>query len=80
MRHPIECFDSDLLKTMAASLEAALQTLRLTGREPRAEMRMVMARRIIEGACFGTSTRLGLAETALDGPWDLERSDVKENT
>jgi hypothetical protein len=81
MLHPIEIFDNELLKTMATSLEAALQTLRLTGREPQADMRIVLARRIIEGASFGTLTPLSLAETALEGPWDLQEiSDSERRT
>jgi hypothetical protein len=70
MRHPVECFDSEILSTMAASLEAAIQTLRLAGREPGPRRQLAMARRIILGASLGAGTRLSLTEAALDGAWD----------
>ena len=69
MRHPIEIFDTRALGRMAAALDAAVRTVRLTGTEPDDTIRWEMARRILSAASDGASTPLALAEAALDGRW-----------
>ena len=67
MRHPIEIFDTPALGRMAAALEAAVRTVRLTGTEPDDTIRWEMAGRILAAAGDGVSTPLALAEAALHG-------------
>ena len=69
MRHPVEFFDTPALGKMATALDAAVNTLRLTGREPDDMIRWEMARRILSAASEGASTPLALTEAAFDGCW-----------
>jgi molybdenum cofactor biosynthesis enzyme MoaA len=69
VRHPVEIFDTDILRLMSSAVDAAVQTVRLTGEEPGGPVRVAMARRVIEAASSGDQTRLSLTEAALDGPW-----------
>jgi hypothetical protein len=54
---------------MAAALDAAVRTVRLSGTEPDDTIRWEMARRILSAAGDGASTPLALAEAALHGRW-----------
>ena len=69
VRHPVEFFDTDILRLMASAVDAAVQTIRLTGEEPDGTVRISIARRVIEAASLGDRTRMALTEAALDGPW-----------
>jgi hypothetical protein len=69
MRHPVEMFDTELLRLMTEALEASTATLRLGGGEPSSELRIRMARRVAAEAAQGTHTRLSLAEAALSEAW-----------
>ena len=63
MRH--EYFDTERIGLMAGALEAAVQTLRLTGVEADDALRWAMARRILAAASEGDHTSLLLAQAAL---------------
>ena len=67
--YPVEFFDTPALGKMATALDAAVNTLRLTGREPDGMIRWEMARRVLSAASEGASTPLALTEGALNGCW-----------
>lgn len=69
MRHPVECFDSPALGTMARALDAAVATVRLTGVEPDDTVRWEMAQRILAAARLGATSLQALTEAALAGRW-----------
>ncbi len=69
MRHPIEVFDTELLRLMTDCLQAAVATVRLSGGEPGTGTQVGMARRLIQEAARGSRSRLLLTEAALDGVW-----------
>jgi len=69
VRHPVEIFDSELLRLMSEALRAAIATVRLTGTDTSTGVQLAMARRIIAEAAGGGCSRLSLTEAALDGSW-----------
>ncbi len=58
VRHPIEIFETDLLRLMTQSFQAAIATVRLSGRDPRSAVQVALARRLIGEAGKGTRSRL----------------------
>jgi predicted transcriptional regulator len=74
MRHPLEIFDTDALRLMASAIEAAVQTMRLTGAEPDNTGRLAMARSVIAAAGRGENTILALTESILSEHLWLHRS------
>ncbi len=65
MRPPREIFDTEGLQLMTSAVEAATQTMRLTGLETDEAGRLAMARRVVAAACGGDHTALALTEAAL---------------
>jgi hypothetical protein len=62
----VEVFDSELLELMSAALSAGIATVRLVGMDASQDARSSMARRIVLEVASGETTRLSLAEAALD--------------
>jgi hypothetical protein len=65
----LSIFDTDLLRLMTQSCQAAIDTVRLSGRDPHSAVQVAMARRLIGEAGKGTRSRLLFAEATLDGVW-----------
>lgn len=68
MLHPLEIFDTQTLRLMSGAIEAAVQTMRLTGVETDDTGRLAMARRVMTAAAQGDGTALTLTEAALSAP------------
>ncbi len=68
MLHPLEIFDTQALRLMAGAIDAAVQTMRLTGVETDGSGRLAMARRIMAAASEGEASALTLTEAALNRP------------
>ena len=69
MIHPTEFFDTESLRLMSQALQAAANTVRLTGAEPDKGLELSMARRLIAAAATGERTLLSLTQAALG--WEL---------
>lgn len=65
----IECFDMDGLAVMRLALDAAVATVLLAGDEPGEEIKLEMARRILNAMKGTEVSKLELMEAALDGRW-----------
>jgi hypothetical protein len=70
MLHPLEIFDTRALRLMAGAIDAAVQTMRLTGAETDDTGRLAMARRVMAAASEGDVSALTLTEAALSMPVD----------